>query len=344
MVQAQDLATALAQALRSLPRGWTWGVDLISDGLQDGILTIRAPDGRTAQLAVQVKTRFLPSEFAAALPKYRQRAWLLAAPTIGPRSRELMEEAGLSWLELAGSDVRIAAGGLYIERLLRKERRAESGEPGRRYVAAPFSGKALRIVRWLLIEPDRDWNLGSMAERADVSLGFVSRTFATLVRDAYLGRRPGATRVTDREALLDAWASAPGPREQRFERVFVGQGPMGPLSAIRSLGGRVTRPSYALTAEAAAEQLAPFVRWNQVELYVDEVEKWDQLLDLQPVPRGGNVVLLRSSDDWVFDGVMRFGDLLTVSRPQLYVDLKGRGGAAAEAADFLRERGELWPK
>ena len=32
------------------------------------------------------------------------------------------------------------------------------------------------------------------------------------------------------------------------------------------------------------------------------------------------------------------------SRPQLYVDLVRRGGAAAEAAAFLRERGELWPR
>ena len=77
-------------------------------------------------------------------------------------------------------------------------------------------------------------------------------------------------------------------------------------------------------------------------MYVREVETWDDRLRLQSVPRGGNLVLIVSSDPGIFDGAFSQG-LVLASRPQVHVDLKRRGGAAAEAADFLRERGELWP-
>ena len=49
-------------------------------------------------------------------------------------------------------------------------------------------------------------------------------------------------------------------------------------------------------------------------------------------------------DRGVFDGSITCDGLTLVSRPQLYIDLKRRGGASAEGAAFLRERGELWPR
>jgi len=237
--------------------------------------------------------------------------------------------------------VRIQADDLFIERLVGSASgRWRPEEARQRYVADLFSGSALRIVRRLLIEPERSWKLVDMAGLADVTPAFVSRVFATLERDAYLSKERGATRLKDREALLDAWTAAPAPRERRFERVFVQPGILSLLPVRPS--GPVGDPDYALTAEVAAEQIAPFASWRTIEMYVRDVEKWDERLRLQSVPRGGNLVLIVSSDPGIFDGAFSQG-LVLASRPQVYVDLKRRGGAAGEAADFLRERGELWP-
>ena len=79
-----------------------------------------------------------------------------------------------------------------------------------------------------------------------------------------------------------------------------------------------------------------------MEIYVDDPDAWDRALSLTPVPRGGNVLLIRPADRGVFDGVLERDGLSLVSRPQLYVDLVRRGGAAAEAAAFIRERSILW--
>jgi len=236
-------------------------------------------------------------------------------------------------------DCRIAIGSLFVERLGRARPRRPAGTEDTRHVADLFSGGALRIVRWLLIEPGRSWSLADMAERTGLTQGFVSRTFKTLARDAYLHRSPGASKVSDRDALLDGWAAAPPPANEVSERVAT---VTGVEALVRMLRDQQALGKYALTAEAAAEKLAPLARYSRVELYCDDVSGWDEKLGLVRVPRGGNLVLIRPVDRGVFDGSFTRDGMTLVSRPQLYVDLKRRGGAAAEGAAFLRDSGDLW--
>jgi hypothetical protein len=147
------------------------------------------------------------------------------------------------------------------------------------------------------------------------------------------------TRLLDRDALLEGWVAAPAPADVPLERVSLADGPSAVLRRVRELE---PASPYAITAEAAAEQIAPHARFSRVEIYVDDPEAWDRALSLTPVPRGGNVVLIRPVDRGVFDGVFERDGLSLASRPQLYVDLVRRGGAAAEAAAFIRERSLLW--
>ncbi|HEY5472344.1 MAG TPA: hypothetical protein VIK32_04035, partial [Candidatus Limnocylindrales bacterium] len=67
-----------------------------------------------------------------------------------------MNDAGVSWY-VPGGDYRIAIGGLFIERLIGQSKRRSAGAPETRFVADLFAGGALRVVRWLLIEPGRPW-------------------------------------------------------------------------------------------------------------------------------------------------------------------------------------------
>jgi hypothetical protein len=268
---------------------------------------------------------------------YRQLPWLqqfgaalVVAPRISARTRGILTEGGISWLEPDG-DCRIAIGGLFIERSLGGRPRRKPGAADTRFVADPFSGGALRIVRWLLIEPERSWTLTEIGSRAGLTIGFVSRTFKTLARDAYVERERGSTRLLDRDALLEGWVAAPAPADVPLERVSLADGPSAVLRRVRELQ---TTSAYAITAEAAAEQIAPHARFSRVEIYVDDPEAWDRALSLTPVPRGGNVVLIRPVDRGVFDGLIERDGLALASRPQVYVDLLRRGGAAAEAAAF----------
>lgn len=312
-----------------------------ADARTEAFLDLTAPSGERTTACVEFKARAEPAEVVRLVP-WLQRcgAAVLVAPVIGARARQILAGAGISWIEPDG-DCRIALGSLFVERLGRRPARREADAPGTRYVADLFSGAALRIVRRLLIEPDRSWTLAEMAAATVLTPGFVSRTFKTLARDAYVDRARGASRVADRDALLAAWAAAPAPGDAVLERVATIGGPEAILRAIRALDGP---PRYAITAEAAADRLAPFARFARVELYVTDPAAWDGALGLTPVARGGNVILIRPADGGALDGSFERDGVTLASRPQLYVDLVRRGGAAAEAAAFLRERGELWPR
>ena len=290
---------------------------------------------------MEFKARAEPAEVVRLVP-WLQRcgAAILVAPAIGARAREILAGAGVSWIEPDG-DCRIVLGSLFVERLGGRPARREADAPGTRYVADLFSGAALRIVRRLLIQPDRSWTLADMAAGTGLTQGFVSRTFKTLARDAYLDRARGASHLRDRDGLLEAWAAAPAPEDAVLERVATIGGPEAILRAINAMDDP---PPYAITAEAAADRLAPITRFARVELYVTDAAPWDEALQLTPVARGGNIILIRPLDGGALDGSFERDGVTLASRPQLYVDLVRRGGAAAEAAAFMRERGELWPR
>jgi hypothetical protein len=351
-----SLLDELRSALKEiLPPDWRWRLraqDRPSDA--DAVLDLTNPQGDTTRVRVELKSRLSPSEIVRQLRWYEERGpWLLAAPLVGPRTRQILADEGISWIDLATQECLIAFGTLRLERLpaRRGSVRVTGGgtikvvgvanDPSRRSVADLFSGKALRIVRWLLIEPERQWTLDEMVSASSASPGFVSRTFATLERDAYMERERGASRLRDADGLLTAWAAAPPLPDRIMSRVSLLPTPQAILNAVAQLPDALR---YALTAEAAAEQIAPYARFSRVELYVHEPGAWDRRLDLTAVPRGGNVDLILPADPGVFDGSFKSSDLSLVSRPQLYVDLKRRGGPASDAADFLRDRGAVWPR
>lgn len=312
-----------------------------ADARIDAYLDLTAPSGERTTACVEFGARAEPATVARLVPwLQRCSAAILVAPVIGARAREILADAGISWIE-PGGDCRIVLGSLFVERLGRRAARRDADAPGTRYVADPFSGAALRIVRRLLIQPGRSWTLAGMATVTGLTQGFVSRTFKTLARDAYLDRARGASRLGDRDALLEAWAAAPAPGDAVLERVATIGGPDAILRAISTMDDP---PRYAITAEAAADRLAPFTRFARVELYVTDATPWDEALQLTPVARGGNVILIRPTDGGALEGGFECDGVTLASRPQLYVDLVRRGGAAAEAAAFLRERGELWPR
>jgi hypothetical protein len=346
MVKRNLLASAQRWGRERLPPGWSWQLQPVAntaDAGADATLRIRSPSGQKARFSVQVKSVVFPKDIAQTRTG-RQGPFLLVAPRISPRSRRILDDSGASWIETESGDARIVAGDIFIERSTEgASGRWRPEDERRRWVADPFSGAALRVVRWLLIEPDRGWKLADMASRARVTPAFVSRVFNTLARDAFIEKARGATRLSDRDGLLDAWVAADPPPDQRFERATVHPGILDEIAAFGTEAGLVPDAAFALTAEVAAEQIAPFASWNTIEMYVREVEGWDERLRLRPVPRGGNLVLIVPSDPGVFDGAVSVQRLVLASRPQVYVDLKRRGGAAAETADFLKERGQLWP-
>jgi hypothetical protein len=322
-----------------LPPGWTW--ELVSRPVQaiDALLVTVDPRGARYPLFMEFKRHVAPADVQPLVAQYAGQKAVVVADDVSPRSRDRLQEAGWGWVDLGTREALLAIGGLSIDKRMPSPRKRMGTFPEGR-IKKLFTGASLRVVRWLLIEPDREWTVAEMGQRAQVSASFVSRVFTSLRSQDWVERRAGRygyTRVTDPAAMMLGWADAPAQPVEIAQRVSLLSEPSQISMAIAEAANG-TR--YALTGEAAAEFVSPYARYISVEVYVDDFSHWDEALGLTRVGRGGNVRLMRPTDPGVFDGS---GPRLPsqpriVSLPQLFVDLSRAGGAAQEAATFLLEQ------
>jgi len=235
-----------------------------------------------------------------------------------------------------------------VEHLYSRLSKVILGELMRSVVKNIFSSKSARILRVLLVNVARDWNERELAKEAKVSRGLVHYVCKSLFQLGYVSRSEGNRLVlVDPLRLLKRWAAYHQYDKMNtfleyytFEREvdrFIHQ-----LSTMSNL-------RYALTALAGAFLIAPHVRPVDVHMYVhDKVDATAiaKALNLQPIPRGGNVKFVLPYDEgvfygqqnstvWISDQVMNVVNV--VSNVQLYVDLYNFPARGEEAALHLLE-------
>ncbi len=270
----------------------------------------------------------------AAAKKLRRKATpLLAVPYMNEAGRRAAEGARVAWFDLSGN-AHIVAPGLRVIVDGRPNRFRRPGRP-----ASVFAPKSARVVRWLLMHPEKSSSQREIVRATDMSEGFVSRIASRLVADSYLVRdASGALRVKDRGLLLDAWHA-----EYRFERHTIIQGNV----AARS-GDALTRfvsdtllaadVEHAATGLSAAWQLTHFASFRIGTFFLADppTPGLREHLGFREEPRGANLWLVLPNDTGVFQGAEARDGVRCVHPVQAYMDLKAHPERAAEAAEHLR--------
>jgi len=203
-----------------------------------------------------------------------------------------------------------------------------------------FSPMASRVVRILLVNPKQDWSILGLSKEAKTAYGYTHRLVKALLRMG-LCRKSEANRivVTNVGELLSRWASyydftllnnvnAYYSLNQDLDRF------------VRKLSTASRRDlRYALTLQAGAALVSPYVRPANIHLYVEQEKlgKWQRLLGLQLTELGGNVFLVEPYDEGVFYNVQKRREVWVVSNVQLYVDLYNYPARGREAAEHLRK-------
>jgi hypothetical protein len=171
----RDLAATVDTRLRSLlPQAWS--LEPIQRGAgADLVVAIGAPDGRSARLAVEVKSlvdaKSVP-QLADRFARAGDRTGVVIARYLSPRTRAALEESGLSYADATGN-VRLVVD-----------------DPGLAVVAAgadrdPFRGPerqtnsfrgvpASRVAR-ALADRRPPWRMRELAAYAGTSLGSTAR-------------------------------------------------------------------------------------------------------------------------------------------------------------------------
>jgi hypothetical protein len=343
LTEAQLLAEVPA-ALASLLAVSDRGVKVRADAGPEFDLLVKA-GGHS--FAVEIKSSSSPGTLAASAAQITKAARnqrrkiipLLAVPFMSEAGRRACERARVSWFDLSGNG-HIIAPGLRIIVDGRPNRFRTPGRP-----ASIFAPKSARVVRWLLVNPERALTQREIARAVDMSEGFVSRIVRRLEHESYVIREPsGALRVKDPQMLLDAWRD-----EYAFDKHTLVQGHVAARSGdalARFVSDTLSDASveHAATGLAAAWQMTHFAAFRIATFFISEFpsNQLEKMLGVREETRGANLWLVVPNDVGVFHGAEVRDGVHCVHPVQAYLDLQAHPERATEAAEHLRTTVLTW--
>ncbi len=259
---------------------------------------------------------------------------MFAAPYLSRRARELCREEGIGYLDLEGN-VFVESGPILIDRTGNLERTLNN-----RNMRGIFAPKATRVIRELISRQPARARVTDLAKKCDMSPAGVYFVIRSLEEKGYVNRDVDKSIILrePRQLLID-WASNWSLEKNTINRFFSFETDSNTLGEKIAKAAKKLDVKYALTGLAGASKVAPYVRYDDVWLYVKgDVEGLVKELDLRPVTSGANVVILRPYDDGVFSGARALGNVQVVSDVQLFVDLYSYPARGREQAEMLMEK------
>lgn len=261
---------------------------------------------------------------------------VFAAPFISEASAAICRESNVGYFDLAGN-CWLSFEGVYVERVSPQNPYQE-----KRDSVSLFSPKSSRVLRTLLNEPKRTWQVQQLSKTASVSIGLVSKLKRNLEDREWIAIGPEGIELIEPEAMLLAWADAYSYKQNGVSEFYS-------LESVTDAEGAVAAwcresgVTYALTGFSGARLSSPRVRYNRASIYVSSrIDSLALNTQLKPVDSGGNVLILKPYDEGVFSGARTTYDLRSVSPVQLFLDVRSMAGRGEEAAEEILVR-ELRP-
>lgn len=327
-----------------LPPGWrlATGQARSRDASADLTVRIIAPDGTSTTWTLEMKNRIDPRDVQSAvagLRASRKALPVVVAPFLSRRTRELLEEAGIGYLDLTGNARLVASRpGLFVFRQGADKNPLREERP-RLSIKGPKAGRLARA----LCDTLPPIGVRALAARTQTDPGYASRLLEALAREALIKRNDrGPVREVDWRGLIRRWAE---------DYVLVGGGrstsylaPRGTQAVLARLGD--ARLRYAVTGSFAAVKMAGVAPPRLLTIYVDQRQAAAEALDLRPADAGVNVLLLSPFDSVVYERTWESDGLVYAAPSQVAVDLlssPGRGPAEADALmTWMAENERAW--
>jgi len=317
-------------------------------GDPNGDLRVTGPTGLDFRLKVKEYKRITPATAESACLVLKRHAEatdsqpVLFASVVSDRTAEIATKHGVSWLDYAGNcRLVFPAYGIYV-------RRSGIENPfGKQLpkVLNVFSSKSSRVVRAMLQEPLRGWQLNELAAHPDVrvSPGLMSRIKRSLVEGGYAVMQEGHIRLKRPDDLLSDWVNHYRNHKPR-EYSFYMRGELEQTEQQIAQWCSKSTDQFALSRFSAAWRLAPEVRYNVASFMVPTLAILaEPFIDLitnygaRKVDSGANLVLQISDDESYFHN--RLGGTLPATSPlQTYLDLRAMDGRGEEAAIAIYEK------
>ncbi len=336
---------------RLLPDNWRTNLRFEPFGrcrIFDGLLEVCAPDGACSTLLLEAKNRAEPKDVIGIIDKlmrYRQLPGekestpVLIAPFLSTRTRELLEESGVCYMDSTGNiQVALNRPALFV-----RTRGADRDPQREERPARTLKGaKAGRVVR-ALCDFEPPVGVRELAGKSAVDPSYVSRVFTLLGKEDLIQRESrGPVTGVDWQALIRRWTE---------DYSLLGSNRTGSYLEPRGLGSllhklRDSDLRYAATGSLGSASVAPVAPARLAVLFVDDVEDAAKSLDLRIAEAGANVILAEPFDPVVYERCREQEGIVYVALSQNAADLltsPGRGpNEAEELMDWMAKNEDAW--
>ncbi len=324
----------------------------IKDALSrlDGVLDITW-QRKQCRFLFEYKMRSTPKSLETAMAQVQRYAKefnlspMVIVPYLPEKSLRLLESEGISGIDLSGNGI-ILAPNFSIQR---------SGQPNRfkevTIIRNVFWGNSSLLARCFLLQSVysslnqlREFALERFREARDnresiLTKGTVSKVTQALEEENIITRMKEGIRLTDSKTLLERLKTnyrkpsgalrvegkMPFSNEEAWERLSIG-----PFRAV-------------VTGDGSAAHYRILSGQDKLTLYVDDLERARQCLEVTPGPLFPNVELLEEKNDLFYFDARQRGNTLWASPIQTWIELSLSGPREREAAEQLEailRRGE----
>ena len=343
---AREIEKVLVDRLPS-----TWKVGSRVTGVPDEvdlIIGVTPPTGATTNLAVEIKRTIEPRsipEVATQAASLVESAGIDATPVVAagylsPRSRQLLEDFGVSYLDTTGN-IRIDApsAGLFVQ----TDGADKDPWPQDRNLQTLRGRGAARTLR-AIVDTAPPFGVRELAAKTNTSPATVSRVLELLQTESIVTRQPrGPVLAVDWQGAIRRWAEDYDQNASNVPNTYLA--PRG-IPFVEDKLKSFRRLRYAATGAFAAQRFNPIAPARTAALYVDDVVKTADRLALREVDGGANVVLLEPFDPVVFDRTIDRDGLRCVAPTQLAADLlTGPGREPSQGEEILawmKENEDVW--
>lgn len=293
--------------------------------------------------SLAIKTSGTLGEVAKALEELKKlgarfRHPMLVVPYMSSAGRDYCRERGVSWADLSGN-ARIKAPGLLAKATGFRNRFAR-----RRSEESVFAPKSSRVVRQLLIDPERTYRQKELVQITGLRQGLVSRLVRLLRERGYVQPGTRVVRVTRPRELLHDWHQVYQFDKHSILRGHISSRSGDSLLEHLSAHFRQSGIEHAATGLAGAWLLTHYAEFRLVTLYVKRQPTKRELSDIRfrQTDRGPNTWFVSPNDEGVFAASREVNAVPCVHPVQNYLDLKGHPERANAAAAELRTQLLSW--